>query len=154
MCYRKTKYLIDVLRVWPQPPPVSEKGCADGRADIEDIEKERKRNPDTAAIYILSPLPHIVDCLVEDLKNRQYGRTFLFWTSSMSGTALIFAQVPSLMSLDSTATATPRAYPQHAREPRTNCAIQSPERRFLPTGVPPRDFTRSLQLSRFIPSCL
>lgn len=86
--------MIGVLRVWPQPPHVRERESADGRADIEDIENERKRNPDTAAIYILSPLPHIVDCLVEDLKNRQYGRTFLFWTSSMSGTALIFAQVP------------------------------------------------------------
>jgi len=35
------------------------------------------------AIYILTPEPHIVDCLVADLERRRYRRAFLVWTSVM-----------------------------------------------------------------------
>ena len=38
-------------------------------------------NKDMDAVYLLSPLPHIVDCLMADLERRRYGRTFLIWTS-------------------------------------------------------------------------
>lgn len=33
------------------------------------------------AIYLLSPQPHIVDCLIADFDKRRYARSFLVWTS-------------------------------------------------------------------------
>ena len=38
-------------------------------------------NPETDALYILSPLPHIVDCLMADFERRRYRRAYLVWTS-------------------------------------------------------------------------
>lgn len=32
-------------------------------------------------IYILSPLPHIVDCLLADFERRRYKKTYLVWTT-------------------------------------------------------------------------
>jgi syntaxin-binding protein 1 len=32
-------------------------------------------------IYILTPEPHIVDCLLADFDRRRYGRAYLIWTS-------------------------------------------------------------------------
>ena len=51
------------------------------QADIEQIEDKRPMNKDMDAVYILSPLPHIVDCLMADFERRCYGRSFLIWTS-------------------------------------------------------------------------
>ncbi|CAK7199958.1 hypothetical protein SEUCBS139899_002646 [Sporothrix eucalyptigena] len=50
-------------------------------ANIERIEERREMNPTMDAIYILSPQPHIVDCLLADLDRRRYRRAFLVWTS-------------------------------------------------------------------------
>ncbi|CAK7221152.1 hypothetical protein SCUCBS95973_004399 [Sporothrix curviconia] len=50
-------------------------------ANIEHIEERREMNPTMDAIYILSPQPHIVDCLLADLDRRRYRRAFLVWTS-------------------------------------------------------------------------
>ncbi len=33
------------------------------------------------AVYLLSPEPHIVDCLMADIECRRYRRVFLVWTS-------------------------------------------------------------------------
>ncbi|TQS37819.1 hypothetical protein Golomagni_01694 [Golovinomyces magnicellulatus] len=49
--------------------------------DIERIEDRRDMNPDMDAIYILSPQPHIVDCLMADLERHRYKKSFLIWTS-------------------------------------------------------------------------
>jgi syntaxin-binding protein 1 len=38
-------------------------------------------NPDMDAIYILSPQPHIVDCLMADFERQRYRKTFLVWTA-------------------------------------------------------------------------
>lgn len=38
-------------------------------------------NPDMDAIYLLSPEPHIVDCLMADFERRRYRKTFLVWTA-------------------------------------------------------------------------
>lgn len=38
-------------------------------------------NPDMDAIYILTPQPHIVDCLMADFERRRYRRTYIVWTS-------------------------------------------------------------------------
>lgn len=38
-------------------------------------------NPDMDAIYILSPQPHIVDCLLADFERRRYRRGFIIWTA-------------------------------------------------------------------------
>ena len=51
------------------------------QADIEQIEDKRPMNKDMDAVYILSPLPHIVDCVMADFERRRYGRSFLIWTS-------------------------------------------------------------------------
>jgi syntaxin-binding protein 1 len=32
------------------------------------------------AIYILSPQPHILDCLLADFERRRYRRGFIIWT--------------------------------------------------------------------------
>ncbi|KAI1353742.1 Sec1 family protein [Xylaria sp. FL0043] len=50
-------------------------------ANIERIEERREMNPTMDAIYLLSPQPHIVDCLLADIERRRYKRCFLVWTS-------------------------------------------------------------------------
>ncbi|KUJ07049.1 Sec1-like protein [Mollisia scopiformis] len=50
-------------------------------ANIERIEEKRELNPDMDAIYLLSPQPHIVDCLMADFERRRYRKTFLIWTA-------------------------------------------------------------------------
>ncbi|KAK3379954.1 Sec1 family protein [Lasiosphaeria ovina] len=50
-------------------------------ANIERIEEKRDMNPGMDAIYILSPQPHIVQCLVADFERRRYRRAFLLWTA-------------------------------------------------------------------------
>ena len=49
--------------------------------DIERIEEKRGMNPDMDAIYILSPQPHIVDCLMADFERRRYRRSYLVWVA-------------------------------------------------------------------------
>ncbi|KAN0067471.1 Sec1-like protein [Elaphomyces granulatus] len=51
--------------------------------NIEQIEHRRSANHDMDALYFLSPLPHIVDCLIADLERRRYKKAFLVWTSSL-----------------------------------------------------------------------
>ncbi|PVH80328.1 Sec1 family protein [Cadophora sp. DSE1049] len=50
-------------------------------ANIERIEDKREMNPDMDAIYVLSPQPHIVDCLLADFERRRYRKSFLVWTA-------------------------------------------------------------------------
>ncbi|KAK4156544.1 protein transport protein sec1 [Chaetomidium leptoderma] len=52
-------------------------------ANIERIEDRREMNPDMDALYILSPQPHIVDCLLADFECRRYRRGFILWTGSV-----------------------------------------------------------------------
>lgn len=52
---------------------------AKASTDIEQIEERREMNPTMDAIYILSPLPHIVDCLLADFDRRRYKRSYLVW---------------------------------------------------------------------------
>ncbi|KAI1815163.1 Sec1 family protein [Poronia punctata] len=69
-------------------------------ANIERIEERREMNPTMDAIYLLSPEPHIVDCLVADLDRRRYRRAFLVWTAVLD---------PQLRKrLDSSPTARPQ----------------------------------------------
>ncbi|KAL8666329.1 MAG: hypothetical protein Q9202_001600 [Teloschistes flavicans] len=49
--------------------------------NIERIEDRRQANKEMDVVYLLSPLPHIVDCLKADLERRRYRRSFLIWTS-------------------------------------------------------------------------
>jgi len=50
--------------------------------NIEQIEQRRPLNKDLDVVYILSPQPHIVECVMADFERRRYRRTFLLWTSS------------------------------------------------------------------------
>ncbi|CAD6504810.1 BgTH12-00313 [Blumeria graminis f. sp. triticale] len=50
-------------------------------ANIERIEERREMNPDMDAIYLLSPQPHIVDCVMADFERHRYRRSFLVWTA-------------------------------------------------------------------------
>ncbi|KAL2023420.1 hypothetical protein VTK56DRAFT_2777 [Thermocarpiscus australiensis] len=53
-------------------------------ANIERIEARREPNPDMNAMYILSPQPHIVDCLLSDFDRRRYRGGFVIWTGALS----------------------------------------------------------------------
>lgn len=50
---------------------------------IERLEDRRQEQPETDAIYLLSPLPHIVEALKADLSRRRYKKGFLIWTSTL-----------------------------------------------------------------------
>ncbi|KAK3936380.1 Sec1 family protein [Diplogelasinospora grovesii] len=52
-------------------------------ANIERIEDKREPNPTMDAIYLLSPQPHIVDCLLADFDRRRYRKAFLVWTGAL-----------------------------------------------------------------------
>jgi syntaxin-binding protein 1 len=43
--------------------------------------EKREMNPEMDAVYLLSPKPHIVDCLMADFERRRYRRAFLVWTA-------------------------------------------------------------------------
>jgi hypothetical protein len=45
-------------------------------------------NPTTDAVYLISPLAHIVDCLMADFEKRKYRRSFLIWTTGPERTIL------------------------------------------------------------------
>ncbi|KAK5938534.1 syntaxin binding protein 1 [Knufia obscura] len=50
---------------------------------VDRLEDRRQQQPETDAIYLLSPLPHIVEQLKADLARRRYRRGFLIWTSTL-----------------------------------------------------------------------
>lgn len=52
---------------------------------IEQIEQPREQNTFTDAVYLLSPLPHIVECLKADLHRKRYRKAILRWTSALPG---------------------------------------------------------------------
>lgn len=60
--------------------------CEAGKPDlleaVEQIENRRQAQKDTEVIYLLSPEPHIVDCLMADFEKRKYRRATLLWTGS------------------------------------------------------------------------
>ncbi|KAI1853329.1 hypothetical protein JX266_002035 [Neoarthrinium moseri] len=49
-------------------------------ANIERIEERRDMNPTMDAIYLISPLPYVVDCVMADFESRRYQKSFLVWT--------------------------------------------------------------------------
>ncbi|KAK4494890.1 hypothetical protein PRZ48_014246 [Zasmidium cellare] len=49
--------------------------------NIEQITDRRQTNRDVDAIYLLTPQPHIVDCVLADLEKRKYKKAHLVWTS-------------------------------------------------------------------------
>ncbi len=49
--------------------------------NVEQIEDKRPMNEEMDAVYLLSPQPHIVDCLMADFERRRYRRSFVIWTS-------------------------------------------------------------------------
>ncbi|EKG12119.1 Sec1-like protein [Macrophomina phaseolina MS6] len=53
--------------------------------NIELITDRRPMNKDMDVIYILSPQPHIVDCVMADFERRRYRKTYLIWTSLLPG---------------------------------------------------------------------
>ncbi|KAG6006993.1 hypothetical protein E4U21_006513 [Claviceps maximensis] len=55
-------------------------------ATIERIEERREPNPTMDAIYLLSPEPHIVDCLLADFERRRYRRGYLVWIGLLDPT--------------------------------------------------------------------
>lgn len=50
---------------------------------IEQLESRRQHQPDTDAIYLLTPLPYIVEALKADLSRRRYKKAFLIWTTTL-----------------------------------------------------------------------
>ena len=97
MSSRKMTFSIKISRVrhppasvflWATNPPLDTEFwiCtwerdAENETDIESIEDKREMNPTMDAIYLLSPQPHIVDCLLADFDRRRYKKSFLVWTA-------------------------------------------------------------------------
>ena len=52
--------------------------------DVEQIEDRRPANQNMDALYILSPQPHIVDCLMADFEAKRYRKAWLVFTSCTS----------------------------------------------------------------------
>lgn len=48
---------------------------------MDRIEEKREKNPDMDAVYILSPQPYIVECLVADFEMSRYRSAYLIWTA-------------------------------------------------------------------------
>merc|ERR1711881_701413 len=48
--------------------------------NVEILEHKRQKQ-DMEAIYILAPLPYIVDCIMADFEKRRYRGVRLLWTS-------------------------------------------------------------------------
>lgn len=49
--------------------------------DIVQIEDRRPVEADMDAIYLLTPKPHIVDCVMADFQRRRYKHSYLVWTA-------------------------------------------------------------------------
>jgi len=49
--------------------------------NIERLEHRRTTQPDMDALYIITPKPHIVDCLMAEFEQRRYRGFFLIWTT-------------------------------------------------------------------------
>jgi len=56
-------------------------------------------NKEMDAVYILSPLPHIVDCLMADFERRRYRRAFVIWTSGLSFLSELAVKAQEIQSL-------------------------------------------------------
>jgi hypothetical protein len=74
------------------------------------------------AVYILSPQPHIVDCIMADLERRRYRGTFLVWTSCKAMFSLFAWLNTDLFSTPSTIK---RAHRQVIYSKRADSDIQS-----------------------------
>ena len=51
--------------------------------NIEQVEHKRSLSRDTDAVYLISPLPYIVDCIMADFERRRYRKCYLIWTSEL-----------------------------------------------------------------------
>lgn len=56
-------------------------------AEIVHIEDKRVTNRDMDAIYLLSPEPHIVDCIMADFEHRRYAGAIVLWTGCRHATS-------------------------------------------------------------------
>ncbi|KAM3080498.1 syntaxin binding protein 1 [Clarireedia jacksonii] len=50
-------------------------------ANVETLESRREMNQGMDAIYLLSPLPHVVDCLLADFERHRYRKSYLVWVA-------------------------------------------------------------------------
>ena len=62
--------------------------------DVERIEERRPMNPEMDVVYLVSPQPHIIDCLMADFERRRYRKSHLIWTSGQL--LLLICSWPSL----------------------------------------------------------
>ncbi|KAJ4301447.1 syntaxin binding protein 1 [Kalmusia sp. IMI 367209] len=53
--------------------------------NIERIEDRRQAQPDTDAVYFLTPKSHIIDCIMADFERKRYKAAFLIWTTLPAG---------------------------------------------------------------------
>lgn len=81
MLSAKMIFLISTLPVSLAMLLVLETSSANPPQDVEQIEHRRAPNPDMDALYIVSPMTHIVDCLMADFERKRYRKSLLVWTS-------------------------------------------------------------------------
>lgn len=115
-------------------------------------------NKEMDAIYILTPLPHIVDCLMADLERRKYKRAFLIWTSG--GLALDrdycrgdMATIRVLTPGSTTTRSTSEARSVISGKG-SDCSAQDFEHRFLSKRVTSYYFQGSLEFPDVVSPCM
>jgi len=69
------------MRILPVRPRTTPDNIMLTKQDIERIEERRQMNREMDAIYILTPEPHIVDCLMADFERRKYRKSYLVWVA-------------------------------------------------------------------------
>ena len=120
--------------------------------DVEQIEHRRETNPEMDALYILSPMTHIVDCLMADFERKRYRKARLVWTSGQYFRRR--SNASTLTSLRSPRSPTTSSAGTISDSTRTDCGVPGYEYQFLSQRIARGDFSGSLELSGLVPSRL
>jgi len=107
-------------------------------------------NPTMDAIYLLSPQPHIVDCVMADFEKRRYRRAYLVWTGVLD---------PQLRRrIDTSAQAQQQLAGKFTCGLLVRCVqlttcrrFRNPHHRLLPARISLNHLSRSLELPYPIP---
>lgn len=117
--------------------------------DVEQIEHRRETNPEMDALYILSPMTHIVDCLMADFERKRYRKARLVWTSGQYFRRR--SNAPALTSLRSPRSPTTSSAGTISNGARTDRGVSGYEHQFLSQRIARGDFSGSLELSGLVP---
>src|SRR5699024_3646943 len=106
-------------------------------------------NPEMDALYILSPMAHIVDCLMADFERKRYRNARLVWTSGQCFRRQSYA--PVLTSLHSPRSPTTSSAGTISNGVRTDRGVSGYEYQLLSQRIARGDISGPLELSGLIP---